>query len=107
MINTNKKPVTFCADIGRFVQGTPMPFDLQQLQNGHWGTLLIGTDIGNSHILYSVAEKSEENFNFVVKWPGIYRLVLNYYAGGEIDGGCERLTSRKLNRKESKEFTVH
>jgi hypothetical protein len=97
--------VSFKAGTGTVedIEHTPMPFYVQK-QNGKWGTLMIGPDIGSSRHAVSLKAGESQHYPFRLSDHGRMRLVLDYWRG-ENDKVCEYPTGKKTTR--SKTFIVN
>ena len=92
--NTGNSAITFCVEFGQTsmkggeVESTPLPFWVQRNDNGKWGTLLIGPDVGSIRA-YLVLEAGEsKEFPFRLNDSGRMRLRLNYWRGSFPNLNC-------------------
>jgi len=84
--NTGSKPVTFCIEVGQTspkedaeTETTPSPFWVQRNDNGRWGTLMIGPDVGSSKSPEVLGPGKSMEFPFRLGNSGQLRLQLNYW----------------------------
>jgi len=86
--NSGSKPVTFCIEAGQTspkgggeIETTPSPFWVQRSNEGKWGTLIIGPDVGSSKFPEVLNPGKSEEFPFRLGGSGQMRLRLNYWDG--------------------------
>jgi hypothetical protein len=85
--NMGNNPVTFCVEFGQTsmkdgeVESTPSPFLVQRNDNGRWGTLLIGPDVGSARAAVVLEAGESKEFPFRLNGSGKMRLRLNYWHG--------------------------
>jgi len=86
--NTGSKPVAFCVEIGQTspkgpgeIETTPSPFWVQRDNNGKWGTLMIGPDVGSLKSPQVLDPSKSVEFSFRLGDSGRMRLQLNYWNG--------------------------
>jgi hypothetical protein len=85
--NTGDKAVTFCVEFGQTsmrgseIEGTPSPFWVQRNDNGKWGTLLIGPDVGSARAAAVLEARESKEFPFRLNDSGRMRLRLSYWRG--------------------------
>jgi hypothetical protein len=85
--NTGNNAVTFCVEFGQTsmkgadVESTPSPFWVQRNDNGKWGTLMIGPDVGSIRAAVVLEARESKEFPFRLNDSGRMRLRLNYWRG--------------------------
>ncbi len=86
--NAGSKPVTFCIEVGQTspkgggqIEATPSPFWVQRNNNGKWGTLMIGPDVGSFQTPQVLDPGKSVEFPFRLGDSGQMRLRLNYWNG--------------------------
>ena len=85
--NMGNSAVTFCVEFGQTsmkdgeVESTPSPFLVQHNENGRWGTLLIGPDVGSARAAVVLEAGESKEFPFRLNGSGRMRLRLNYWHG--------------------------
>ncbi len=85
--NTGKGAITFCVEFGQTsmkdgeVESTPLPFWVQRNDNGKWGTLLIGPDVGSLKAYLVLQAGESKDFPFRLVDSGRMRLRLSYWRG--------------------------
>jgi hypothetical protein len=84
--NAGSKQVTFCIEFGEKspkgdgeTEATPSPFWVQRNNNGKWGTLMIGPDVGSSRSAQTLDPGKSVEFAFRLGVSGPMRLRLNYW----------------------------
>ena len=103
--NMGNTAVTFCVEFGQTsmkgyeVESTPLPFLVQRNDNGRWGTLLIGPDVGGFRGAVVLEAGESQEFPFRLNDSGRMRLRLYYWHGSFTDLGC------RAQRKGSKPLT--
>ena len=79
--------VTFCVEFGqtsmkdREIESTPSPFLVQRNDNGRWGALMIGPDVGSARAAVALEAGASKEFPFRLNDSGRMRLRLNYWRG--------------------------
>ena len=93
--NAGRKPVTFCTEQGQTspkgggeIETTPSPFWVQRHENGSWGTLMIGPDVGSLKSTEVLDPGKSVKFAFRLADSGQMRLRLNYWNGSLEDLDC-------------------
>jgi hypothetical protein len=92
--NRAKFAVTFCVEFGQtsmkegVPESTPYPFWVQRNDNGKWGTLLIGPDVGSVRGPVVLQGGESMGFPFRLNDSGRMRLRLNYWHGSFPDLDC-------------------
>lgn len=101
--NGGKYAITFCVEFGQTsmkggeVESTPSPFWVQQNDDGKWGTLIIGPDVGSFRGAIVLEVGESKDFPFRLNGPGRMRLRLNYWRGSFPDLDCRaKLRGKKL-----------
>lgn len=86
--DTGNRPITFCIEVGQTspkgggeIEATPSPFWVQRNDNGKWGTLLIGPDVGSFRAAQLLEAGKSLDFPFRLSATGKMRLRLNYWRG--------------------------
>jgi hypothetical protein len=85
--NTGSYAVTFCVEFGQTwmkegeVENTPSPFWVQRNNDGKWGTLLIGPDVGSIRGPIVLQAGESKDFPFRLNDSGRMRLRLYYWRG--------------------------
>lgn len=86
--NTGRNPVTFCIEVGQTspkgggeIETTPSPFWVQRNNNGKWGTLMIGPDVGSFRSPNVLESGKSVEFTFRLGESGQMRLRMNYWNG--------------------------
>jgi hypothetical protein len=85
--NTGNNAVTFCVEFGQTsmkgseIERTPSPFWVQRNDNGKWGTLLIGPDVGSARTAVVLEAGESKEFPLRLNDSGRMRLRLNYWRG--------------------------
>jgi len=80
------------------------PFWVQRYDNGKWGTLMIGPDVGSAKASVALEAGESKEFAFRLNDSGRMRLRLNYWRGSISKLNCtrrRRVRSWRLGR-----FTV-
>jgi hypothetical protein len=84
--NIGNKPVTFCVELSQTspkgageIETTPSPFWVQRDNNGKWGTLMIGPDVGSLKLSQVLESSKSVDFSFRLADSGQMRLRLNYW----------------------------
>jgi len=110
--NTGSKPVTFCIEVGQTspkgggaIEATPSPFWVQRNNNGNWGTLMIGPDVGSFRSPNVLESGKSVEFNFRMGESGQMRLRMNYWSGSFPSLDCHA-TSKGARVITSEIFTV-
>ncbi|MGH9743800.1 MAG: hypothetical protein ACRD51_15760 [Candidatus Acidiferrum sp.] len=93
--NTSNRPITFCIEIGQTspkgdgeMEATPSPFWVQRNDNGKWGTLLIGPDVGSFRVAQELEDGKSLDFPFRLGATGKMRLRLKYWRGSIANFDC-------------------
>jgi hypothetical protein len=86
--NTGRNPVIFCIEVGQTspkeggeIETTPLPFWVQRNDNGKWGTLMIGPDVGSLRSPNLLEPGKSVEFVFRLGESGQMRLRMNYWNG--------------------------
>jgi hypothetical protein len=86
--NAGRKAVTFCVEVrqtspkgGGDIETTPSPFWVQRNNDGRWGTLIIGPDVGSLRRPEVLDHGKTLEFPFRLGDSGQMRLRLNYWSG--------------------------
>src|SRR5215467_12354284 len=86
--NVGREPVTFCVEVGQTspkgggdIETTPSPFWVQRNNDGRWGTLMIGPDVGSLRRPEVLDQGKALEFPFRLGDSGQMRLRLNYWSG--------------------------
>jgi hypothetical protein len=85
--NAGGNAVTICVEFGQTsmkageVESTPSPFWVQRNDNGKWGTLMIGPDVGSTRGSVVLEAGESKEFPFRLNDSGRMRLRLNYWLG--------------------------
>jgi hypothetical protein len=85
--NIGNSAVTFCVEFGQTsvngsdVESTPSPFWVQRRDNGKWGTLMIGPDVGSAKAAVVLEAGKSREFPLRLNDTGRMRLRLNYWRG--------------------------
>jgi len=109
--NTSNNAVTFCVEFGQTsmkggeVESTPSPFWVQRNDNGKWGTLMIGPDVGSARAAVVLEAGESKEFPFRLNDSGKMRLRLNYRRGSIPELDCHALP-KGLKLATSAVFTV-
>lgn len=109
--NKTSQPITVCVQFGQWspkgdaIESTPSPFLVERNDNGKWGVLLNGPDVGsNSQPVEVEAGKSLE-FPFRLNRQGTMRLRLEYWIGSRADVKCNG-SAKDTKHLRSATFTV-
>jgi hypothetical protein len=92
--NMGNSAVTFCVEFGQTsmkegeVESTPSPFWVQRNDNGRWGTLMIGPDVGSAWAAVVLEAGESKEFPFRLNDSGRMRLRLNYWRGSLPNLNC-------------------
>jgi hypothetical protein len=103
--NVGTSTASYCVEFGQQsfktggggvedMEATPIPFYVQRQNGRHWGTLLIGPDIGSSRHAVVLKPGESQQYPFRLSDRGRMRLVLDYWRG-ENEGACENLKGKK------------
>src|SRR6266850_1352453 len=87
------------------VKITPSPFWVQRNDNGKWGTLMIGPDVGSARAAVVLEAGESKEFPFRLNDSGKMRLRLNYRRGSIPELDCHALP-KGLKLATSAVFTV-
>jgi hypothetical protein len=85
--NAGNNAVTICVEFGQTsmkagqVESTPSPFWVQRNDNGKWGTLMIGPDVGSARGSVVLEAGESKEFPIRLNDSGRMRLRLNYWRG--------------------------
>jgi hypothetical protein len=99
--NTGNTAVSFCVEFGQTsmkdgeVESTPSPFQVQRNNNGRWGTLIIGPDIGSARGAVVLQPGESKEFPFRLNDSGKLRLRLDYWRGSLPTLDCRELKGSK------------
>ena len=83
--NQTSRPITVCIEIGQWsptgdtIESTPSPFFVERKDNGKWGVLLIGPDIGSNSQPHEVDPGKSLEFPIRLNGEGTMRLRLDYW----------------------------
>lgn len=92
--NRTSQPITVCVQIGQWspkgdtIENTPSPFLVEQKDNGRWGVLLNGPDIGNNSQPVELDSGKSLDFPFRLTGEGTMRLRLDYWSGSRPGAKC-------------------
>ena len=94
--NTGSNPITFCIEVGQTspkeggeTESTPWPFWVQRNNNGKWGTLMIGPDVGHFGSPNVLDGGKSVGFVFRLGASGQMRLRMNYWNGSVANLDCD------------------
>jgi hypothetical protein len=102
--NGGSQPITVCLDIGYswtdgdIMEATPHPFVIQKESQHGWSILLLGTDVGPSHVTEIIQSGESVKFPFGLRDYGRMRLLLYYWVGSTPNANCDERAkhSRKV-----------
>lgn len=92
--NRTSQPITVCVEFGQWspkgdtIESTPSPFFVERNDNGKWGVLLNGPDIGSNSQPMEVDSGKSMEFPFRLNGEGTMRLRLDYWVGSKPDMKC-------------------
>jgi hypothetical protein len=103
--NVGTSTVSYCVEFGQHsfktgsggvedMETTPIPFYVQREGGRHWGTLLIGPDVGSSRHAVVLKPSESQQYPFRLSDRGRMRLVLDYWRG-ENERVCENPKGKK------------
>ena len=70
------------------IESTPSPFFVERNDNGKWGVLLNGPDVGSNSKPVEVDSGKSMEFPFRLNGAGTMRLRLDYWSGSRPDMKC-------------------
>jgi hypothetical protein len=73
---------------GDTIETTPSPFFVERDDNGKWGVLLNGPDVGSNSQPWEVDSGKSLEFPFALNGGGTMRLRLDYWIGSRPDVRC-------------------
>ena len=92
--NQTYQPITVCVQLGQWspkgdtIESTPSPFFVERNDNGKWGVLLNGPDVGSNSQPVEVDSGKSMEFPFRLNGEGTMRLRLDYWVGSRPDVKC-------------------
>jgi len=92
--NQTSRPITVCVQFGQWspkgntIESTPSPFFVERNDNGKWGVLLNGPDVGGNSQSVEVDSGKTMEFPFRLNGEGTMRLRLDYWIGSRPDVNC-------------------
>ena len=92
--NHTSQPITVCVQFGQWspkgntIESTPSPFFVERNDNGKWGILLNGPDVGSNSQPVEVDSGKSLEFPFRLNGEGTLRLRLDYWIGTSPDVKC-------------------
>jgi hypothetical protein len=92
--NQTSQPITVCVEFGQWspkgdtIESTPSPFFVERNDNGKWGVLLNGPDVGSNSQPVEVDSGKSLEFPFRLNGEGTMRLRLDYWIGSRSDVKC-------------------
>ena len=92
--NQTSQPITVCVQFGQWspkgntIESTPSPFFVERNDNGKWGVLLNGPDVGSNSQPVEVDSGKSMEFPFRLNGEGTMRLRLDYWIGFKPDMKC-------------------
>lgn len=93
--NQTSQPITVCVQFGQWspkgdtIESTPSPFFVERNDNGKWGVLLNGPDVGSNAQPVEVDSGKSMEFPFRLNGEGTMRLRLDYWIGSRPDVKCD------------------
>lgn len=109
--NQTSRPITMCVQIGQqspkgnTIESTPSPFFVERNDNGKWGVLLNGPDVGSNSRPVEVDSGKSLEFPFRLNGEGTMRLRLDYWVGSRPDMKCNG-SSKNTKHLRSATFTL-
>ena len=92
--NQTSQPITVCVQFGQWspkgdaIESTPSPFSVERNNNGNWGVLVNGPDVGGNSQPVEVDSGKSMEFPFRLNGEGTMRLRLDYWVGSRPDANC-------------------
>jgi hypothetical protein len=92
--NHTSRPITVCVQFGQWspkgetIESTPSPFFVERNDNGKWGILLNGPDVGSNSQPVKVDSGKSMEFPFRLNDEGTMRLRLDFWIGSRPDVKC-------------------
>ena len=92
--NYTSRPITVCVQFGQWspkgetIESTPSPFFVERNDNGKWGILLNGPDVGSNSQPVEVDSGKSMEFPFRLNDEGTMRLRLDFWIGSRPDVKC-------------------
>lgn len=109
--NQTSQPITVCVQLGQWspkgdtIESTPSPFFVERNNNGNWGVLLNGPDVGSNSQPVEVDSGKSMEFPFRLNGEGTMRLRLDYWIGSRPDVKCNG-SSKETKHLRSSTFTL-
>lgn len=109
--NQTAGPLTVCVQFGQSspkgdtTENTPSPFFVERNDNGKWGVLLNGPDVGSNSQPVEVDSGKSMEFPFRLNGGGTMRLRLDYWIGSRPDVKCNG-TTNDVKHLRSATFTL-